>query len=353
MIDDLLDFKSTGTRRDFLKAGVVAAATSFIPGCGKRNPEGNTSKYPIEISPGLEQIADMDITRYYANVLSHKNLLHVFGGSRYWDGTPPLLQYSTFDPVTLKWTQRKDMPEALAGMASFVFDEHIMTVGGKMNDRHESSSGYRIPGLKVNYIFRYNQLTGDWDTLKSFPLVISSAEAVVVDGVPFILGGHIGNKEKNLDIFMYNKSRDIWEVKTRIPISVDRITATSEDGKIYLFCSKFNRQKNDFDDMLHIYDYRNDGWDKRDMPSKFGLMFPYIMNDSVHLLIHNDEGEQAIYSHIENGEWKKTSVTGLSSDMLKYTGKVVHNGYLYLVGPSMWYLGSKGYVHRFKLPSTT
>jgi len=292
MTDNIADLLIT--RRDFVKVVGAGAASLLIPGCEGKPEQAKTSKrkYPIEIKPGLEKIADMDHERYNCSVLSHKNLIHVIGGSSDWRWTWPTAKYSTFDPENLICTPRKEMDEALARMASFVFEEDIMTVGGKMSDKGELGSG-----PIVDYVFRHDVCNNEWHTLRPFKFPISSAQAVVPDGTPCILGGYIKNGEINLDILVYDKSKDNWDVKTRIPKPVDKITAAAKDGKIYVFGSRYDWQGKEMV-MLQIYNFRKDKWeDEKEIPWKFKFMHAFIHDNDPCLWVCNEgfNGGRLIY----------------------------------------------------------
>ncbi len=343
-------------RRNFLKAAGLAAAGLGLAGCNEKEPE-NTIKYPIEISPGLERIADMDHEHWDAGVLFHKKEIHVFGGSSQHSWCWPIAKYSTLNPDTLIWTPRKDMPEALARMASFVFEGNIMTVGGKMYDKMGHKSG-----PKVDYVFHYDAGHNKWEIHEPFPFGISSAEGVMVDGIPHVLGGHIGNVGMNLDIFKYNKAKDSWDVKTRIPTPVYRIsTTTAKDGKIYIFGPAIlDKKKGTGEYIVQIYDSRNDKWDKKDMPEGYDYMYSFVKNDNVNLWAckgnyysDGDVLKNVLYSSIEEGKWDKADLPMIFTSMASCTEKTVVDDHLYLVGATGINIGRKGKVHRFKLPQKT
>lgn len=357
MLDNLLNSESTGTRRDFLKVVGLGTSTLILPGCKKKDStESSQSRtYPFEVSPGLEQIADIDYWHAYGGILSYKGVIHIFGGSDEVANVSPTAAYKTFDPDTLILTSRKEMPEAITSMAYVGFEGGIMTIGGKKYTGPSTRMG-----VTLDTVFYHNLYENKWTTLNPFPCKIFETDAVLCDGVPYIVGGLLEDEKINFDIFKYDRENDRWQKKTRIPIPVSNrnLSVTAKKEKIYIFGWGAG---NVF--MLQIYDTQEDKWEKRDMPAEFNeipsgdcRMHAFVHHDEVNLwayrtpfLSKNSKGHAIYTSNPQVDTWDKTPLPEISSELGGFAIRTIHGDYGYLCGPEAAYLGNPSYIFRFQL----
>lgn len=367
MVNNALDLSTS--RRNFAKVVGAGLVSLLFSGCYPKDfvtTKTNKAEYPKEISPGLELIADIDDAhRQNASVLTYENLIHVIGGSHDWQWTWPTAKYSTFNPDSLVWTPKPEMPVELAHMAAFVYEGDIITVGGKGDDENDFRSG-----PIVNHVFRYSPDNERWTIEKPFPTTIASAKAVIVEGDPYILGGYTsfqhpkrkcwGTKyEMNWDVFMYDKSKKSWYVKTKIPTQVSDITAAAHEGKIYIFGSEFDEEKMQWQaNLLQTYDPRKDTWNRKAMPGRFDEMYAFVKNNDLLLwvcekrldTVQSDYTKgHALFSSLSEEKWKKTDLPEMLFDVGGLTEKTLYNNQLYLLGPVHPGVGFDGKVFRFKL----
>jgi len=363
--------KSSIKRRSFLSY-VGEAVAGLVTGCSSdSNKKVNQTINPREISPGLERIAWMREDRAHrsaASVFPYENLVHLIGGSNDWQWTWPSKKYSTFNPDTLEWTEKEDMPKALAHITAFGIEGDIITVGGKKDDHNDYRSG-----PIVDQVLRYDTESDKWTTLRNFPSTLASAKAIIVNGVPHILGGYTSfnhkkgewfgtTYEKNSDVFAYDTATDKWEVKTTIPTTPSfwSMSVSSHEGKIYVFGSKYGERKEDLENLAQIYDPKTDTWDKQTMPSRFDEMHAFTHGDNLHLWTCEESydfdsgwpsytGGHALFTSVQDGQWNKINLPEIRYGVVSNTEKIAHNGQLYLFGPFHPGVGYDGSVFKLDL----
>ena len=256
----------------------------------------------------------------------------------------------------------------LSHMAALVFDDKIMTVGGKRDDKNDFRSG-----PIVDNVFCYNSGNESWDIQKRFPSTIASAKAFVVDEVPHVIGGYTDFHHKkgtwwgttykpNLDIFMYDGSTGDWNVRTRLPKEVSWMTTVAKDSRIYVFGSRYNGQTENMESLAQIYDTGKDTWTEKLTPQHFDEMHAFVENDNLCLWVCEETMASssakstrghALFSSISDGKWDRENLSEVCYGVAVYTEKVIHNGDMYLLGPVHPGVGYDGRVFRLDLPEVS
>ncbi len=153
-----------------------------------------------------------------------------------------------YNAVTDSWIYRAPMSTPRYGFAITVWQNKIYCIGGKPPNRQESPSA---TATDVNEV--YDPTTDTWTILKPMPTARMNAQANVVNGKIYLMGGRILDIPDSMTYNLnevYDPLTDSWSIKTPMPISAATTASTVVDDKIYIFAQGLNM----------IYDPQNDSW---------------------------------------------------------------------------------------------
>lgn len=162
---------------------------------------------------------------------------YIWHSSRYLTGAQKL---EVYDPATGLWTELADLPDMRCYMGAFVLDNQIYFIGGE-----------KTYTSKKDTVWKYDPATDTWDTsFGSLPEVVCNVSEVVIDGVPYITGGH-NYQGDFLNTYRYDVDNDTWvlEYAPSDPQKHRQCASSTYDGKIYYFGSGENQTTD-----LTIYD---------------------------------------------------------------------------------------------------
>jgi N-acetylneuraminic acid mutarotase len=195
--------------------------------------------------------------------------LHVFGGLA--PGWKPKGLHYEYDPAANSWTKNKNIPLASHHLALAELNGKIYVFGGfKLPDSGPPS------WVPIDNVWEYDPATKEWKALAPLPTPRGSANAVVVDGKIYVIGGaglHPGSKETAAHPArphrafgvneVYDPATNTWETKSTMPTARNHAAAGVVNGKIYVIGGRIGaafitRASNV--DIVEEYDPKTDQW---------------------------------------------------------------------------------------------
>jgi N-acetylneuraminic acid mutarotase len=150
-----------------------------------------------------------------------------------------------YDPATNTWTLKTPMPESLSDFATVVYEGKIYCIGGGVSQFFNFTTSRWDTRLSQGINAVYDPATDTWEMKTPMPAPKASAEAQVVNGQIYCLGGFPNGTLNEV----YDPSTDTWTMKAS---SIDSIgSSTVVDNKIYCIGS---------DHKWRIYDPATDSW---------------------------------------------------------------------------------------------
>lgn len=124
--------------------------------------------------------------------------------------------------LSLTWTTKTPMPQALAGCGCAAIADTIFVIGGR------DSSGNRYA---TNYI--YLPGTDAWSTRANMPTARAHLGAAYVNGKIYAIGGWTGSTTGACE--EYDPVSDTWQVRASMPTPRYTLAIAAVAGKIYVF----------------------------------------------------------------------------------------------------------------------
>ena len=150
-----------------------------------------------------------------------------------------------YDPATNTWTLKKPMPEPLSDFATAVYEGKIYCIGGGVNRFFNFSTGRWDTKLTQGINAVYDPASDTWEMKTPMPTPQASAQAHVVNGQIYCLGGFPNSTLNEV----YNPTTDTWTMKAS---SINPIgPSTVVNDKIYCIGSDYK---------WRIYDPVTDSW---------------------------------------------------------------------------------------------
>jgi N-acetylneuraminic acid mutarotase len=150
-----------------------------------------------------------------------------------------------YDPATNTWTLKKSMPEPLSDFATAAYEGKIYCIGGGVSRFFNFSTGRWDTKLTQGINAVYDPATDTWEMKTPMPTPKSSAQAYVVNGQIYVVGGFPnGNLNE-----VYDPIADTWTIKASSIDSIGSLTVV--DNKIYCIGSDYK---------WRIYDPATDSW---------------------------------------------------------------------------------------------
>lgn len=195
--------------------------------------------------------------------------LYVFGGLG--PGWKPKGLVYEYDPGRDTWTKKKNMPLLSHHLALAEIRGHIYVIGGfKLPDA--GPAGWQ----PIDNVWAYDPAGDSWKALAPLPTRRGSANAVVVDGKIYVIGGaglHPGSKETVVHPArphralatneVYDPVTNTWEARSSMPTARNHAAAGSVGSKIYVIGGRLgsafiSRASNT--DVVEVYDPATDQW---------------------------------------------------------------------------------------------
>jgi N-acetylneuraminic acid mutarotase len=195
--------------------------------------------------------------------------LYVFGGLA--PGWKPKALVYEYDPGRDTWARKKNMPLPSHHVA-------LAEIGGKIY----VIGGFRLPDSgpaawqPIDNVWEYDPAADSWKALAPLPTKRGSANAVVVNGKIYVIGGaglHPGSKEtvvhparphRALDTNeVYDPATNRWETRSGMPTARNHAAAGAVGNRIYVIGGRvgsafISRASNT--DVVEMYDPAIDQW---------------------------------------------------------------------------------------------
>jgi N-acetylneuraminic acid mutarotase len=195
--------------------------------------------------------------------------LYVFGGLA--PGWKPKGLVYEYDPGSDTWTKKKKMPLPSHHLALAEIQGKIYVIGGfKFPDSGPAA------WQPIDYVWEYDPAADSWKSLTPLPTKRGSANAVVVDGKIYVIGGaglHPGSKETVVHPArphralgtneVYDPPTNKWETRSTMPTARNHAAAGNVGNKIYVIGGRIgnafiSRASNT--DIVEVYDPATDQW---------------------------------------------------------------------------------------------
>lgn len=195
--------------------------------------------------------------------------LHVFGGLA--PGWKPKGLVFEYDPASGAWTKKKPMP---------LLSHHLALA--EMNGKIYVFGGFKLPQAgapawePIDNAWEYDPALDSWKALPPMPTRRGSANAAVVDGKIYVIGGgglHPASQETALHPArphralavneMYDPAIGSWVAKSPMPTARNHAAAGVVAGKVYIIGGRIGaafitRASNT--DLVEEYDPASDQW---------------------------------------------------------------------------------------------
>lgn len=195
--------------------------------------------------------------------------LYVFGGLA--TGWKPKALVYEYDPGRDTWTKKKNMPLPSHHVALAETRGKIYVIGG-----------FRLPDSgpaswqPIDNVWEYDPAADTWKALAPLPTRRGAANAVVVEGKIYVIGGaglHPGSREtavhparphRSLGINeVYDPAVDRWETRNAMPTARNHAAAGNIGNRIYVVGGRLgsafiSRASNT--DIVEAYDPATDQW---------------------------------------------------------------------------------------------
>ena len=195
--------------------------------------------------------------------------LYVFGGLA--PGWKPKGLVYEYDTASDKWTKKKNMPLASHHLALAALNGKIYVFGGfKYPDAGPSA------WQPMDNAWEYDPANDSWKALAPVPTKRGSANAAVVNGKIYVIGGaglHPGSKEtvvhpakphRSLSANeVYDPATNTWETRSSLPTPRNHAAVGVVNNKVYIIAGRLGaafitRASNT--DIVEVYDPATDQW---------------------------------------------------------------------------------------------
>jgi hypothetical protein len=150
-----------------------------------------------------------------------------------------------YDPATNTWSLKKPMPASCSDFATAVYEGKIYCIGGGVNQFFNSTTDRWDTKLSQGINAVYDPATDTWEMKTPMPIPKTSAQAHVVNGQIYVIGGFPNGTLNEV----YDPITDTWTMKVS-PSDPIGSSAVFKD-KIYCFGSDYK---------WRIYDPATDSW---------------------------------------------------------------------------------------------
>jgi N-acetylneuraminic acid mutarotase len=168
-----------------------------------------------------------------------------------------------YDPVLNTWTQEAPMPIGCDYSVVASCQNLIYVIGYGFSSTLSTYS--------VNEA--YDPITNTWENKTPPPQLTSYAQANVVNGEIFIIGGAGGGLGISATNWVYTPWNDSWSQMAPLPIAVSSYGSVVLDNKIYIFGGSYEAEIPYYfpTNIVQIFDPATDQWSQ-------GTPMPYNMS---------------------------------------------------------------------------
>jgi N-acetylneuraminic acid mutarotase len=174
-----------------------------------------------------------------------------------------------YDVDTNTWTTGTPMPQALAQMATVLWNGIIYVAGGN------------YVGGRVNTLYAYDIASDTWMTLEPMPQAVTLAGFGAINGKLYIAGGS-GDAGYLKTLYIYDIDTHSWTPGKNLPQAIARPGSCVLSGRLYLYGGRLPDLTPTT--ITQIYDPVTRTWDLTGPPLNVPLFSSYgtaIGNDSI------------------------------------------------------------------------
>jgi len=191
------------------------------------------------------------------------------------------------DSVANVWVQKTELPTSRLGCATAVVNGKIYIIGGSI---YNNKSGPTYSALSTVAV--YDTRTNTWHKAADMPTPRIAAQAAVVSGDIYVLGGYNeikvrGEKYKKI-VEVYHTRTDTWMRQPDMPTRRSNFEVSAVGGKIYAIGGEvFNKQlgMRVSTDIVEAYDPVTERWRKRvNMPTKRHRFDTPVVNGKIYAI---------------------------------------------------------------------
>ena len=183
-----------------------------------------------------------------------------------------------------KWEVVSQLPTGRSAFSTAVVEGKIYLIGGLLFENEKGNTR----GLSTVEV--YDTKNNSWQRLADMPTPRLYAEAAVVDGKIYVVGGYsvIDRRMKILKVVeAYDPQTDTWERKQDMSIPRRQFGIGVVAGKIYAIGGEnfFEFEKPQRLDHVEVYDPVSDTWAKRaDLPSRRDEVKVAVVRDTIYVI---------------------------------------------------------------------
>jgi N-acetylneuraminic acid mutarotase len=178
---------------------------------------------PVEST--WDSVAPLPSPNSYTGHCTDGTRLYLFGGGH--DGAPYDSAYD-YDPATNEWTRLTNMPHARKYPAAVCVGGRIYVIGG-----HTGTFGVVDA---TDFVDVYDIQSGAWSTAPSLPRALTAADATVLNGRIYVMGGADGSADYvALDgVYSWRPGDRAWRVEPSMPMpAIGLGVATVGDSALF------------------------------------------------------------------------------------------------------------------------
>jgi N-acetylneuraminic acid mutarotase len=176
-----------------------------------------------------ERKADMPTARDGFSTCVVNGVIYAIGG---WllGGGLSATAVEAYDPKTDTWTRKANMLTGRQGLATVVVDSKIYAIGGL-------SKGTLIldvnPKDILSSVEEYNPVTDTWTEKSNMPEKRAGLATCAINGRIYVFGGVDGDVALTSTVYEYNPKTDEWIKRSDMQVPRESLSADTVDGKIY------------------------------------------------------------------------------------------------------------------------
>ena len=182
-----------------------------------------------------------------------------------------------------KWEVVSELPTRRSAFSTAVVDGKIYLIGGLLFEHEKGTFG-------LSTVEAYDTKNNSWQRLADMPTPRLYAEAAVVDGKIYVVGGYsvIDRHMKILKVVeVYDPQTDTWVRKQDMSIPRRQFGIGVVAGKIYAIGGEnfFDFEKPQRLDQMEVYDPVSDTWAKRaDLPTRRDEVKVAVVRDTIYVI---------------------------------------------------------------------
>ena len=284
-----------------------------------------------------EQLSELPTWRRGMTAAAVKGKIYLIGGfdhhKNLGGGAPALSTVDVYDTRTNTWQKAASMPTARISAEAVVFSSDIYVFGGRKEMR----------GEYTKIVEMYDTRTDTWVKKRDMPTRRKGFVTAVVDGEIYIIGGSIhNNKLGKLEstglVEVYDPLTNRWEKRASMPTEREWANAAVVSGKIYVLGGEISGPFLLGDRLVYSieeYNPKLNTWRKRPDIPMLKCWFETVVVDNEIWTIGGYDPNNG-FRHIDAvdvynptvNEWRKAQPLTIP----KSTTAVVVNGTIYLLG---------------------